>query len=146
MGHLAELNPYVPVRIIKGALTAEVLRAFAVVVCTQTLLPELLRINDVCRTAGIYFLAADCRGVFAYAHGPVASSELMRWLTGYERVGWGRPHRPCALVRALVPLPPPLAGVGRVCNVSGPSSTTLATSLWCWTSTASSLPRATLPP
>jgi ubiquitin-activating enzyme E1 len=61
---LAELNPYVPVHAVTGALTEDVLRQYAVVVATQQPLAEQLRLDGLCRAHGVHFIAAETRGVF----------------------------------------------------------------------------------
>ena len=64
MSRLAELNPYVPVKAITGPITEAVLRHYTVVVATQAPLSEQLKIDDFCHANGIYFIAAEARGVF----------------------------------------------------------------------------------
>ncbi|RSH84322.1 uncharacterized protein EHS24_005840 [Apiotrichum porosum] len=63
---LAELNAYVPIRVLEGEgqITPEMVAPFQVVVLTNTTLAKQIEINDFCRTKGIYFIAADVRGLF----------------------------------------------------------------------------------
>lgn len=62
---LAELNPYVAVRVHSGPITEEVLAGFSVVVFTETDLPELIKYNEFCRarSPAVGFIAADCFGL-----------------------------------------------------------------------------------
>jgi len=63
---LAELNPYVPVTVLEGELSAEVLGGFRVVVCADVPLEEQLRISDATHAAGGCFIAAEAPGLFAH--------------------------------------------------------------------------------
>lgn len=61
---VAELNPYVPVKVLLGELTAESLSQFQVVVLTNSSLDEQLRVNEYTHTQGIYFISAQTLGLF----------------------------------------------------------------------------------
>ncbi|MBW0490378.1 hypothetical protein O181_030093 [Austropuccinia psidii MF-1] len=61
---LAELNSYVPVRILGKQLTQDALKAFQVVVVTNMLLTKQLEINDFTHANEIRFISADVRGLF----------------------------------------------------------------------------------
>lgn len=63
---LAELNDYVPVRLLGGLLpcTAEALAPYKVVVLTEQSLVDQLIINEVCHSLGISFINADTFGLF----------------------------------------------------------------------------------
>ncbi|WFD31821.1 E1 ubiquitin-activating enzyme [Malassezia sp. CBS 17886] len=62
---LAELNTYVPVKVLDvPQLTRDVLAQFRVVVLAQQLLAEELRIDDMVRAAGTHFICASVRGLF----------------------------------------------------------------------------------
>lgn len=63
-GRLAELNSYVPVSVIDGDLTEEVLSAFQVIVLTNSDLTEQIRIGDLTHKNGLKLIAADTRGLF----------------------------------------------------------------------------------
>jgi ubiquitin-activating enzyme E1 len=62
---LAQLNPYVQVKVHSGPVTEEVLSGLSVAVFTDTNQDDLLRFNDICRsrTPAVGFIAADCFGV-----------------------------------------------------------------------------------
>ena len=62
---LQGLNNAVPVSTSTADLTPEFLSSFQVVVATQLSLAEATRIDDFCHSAGIAFIKADIRGVFA---------------------------------------------------------------------------------
>ena len=62
--HLAELNNYVRVEVLPGALTNEVLERFQVVVLTQSCLEEQRRIGEWCHERGVKFIVASTRGLF----------------------------------------------------------------------------------
>ncbi|KAL1410395.1 E1 ubiquitin-activating protein [Vanrija albida] len=64
---LAELNSYVPVRVLEGEgeITPELVAPFQVVVLTNTSLAKQVEINEFARKNGIYFISADVRGLFA---------------------------------------------------------------------------------
>ncbi|KAG0150261.1 hypothetical protein CROQUDRAFT_130822 [Cronartium quercuum f. sp. fusiforme G11] len=61
---LAELNSYVPVRVLEGELTLDRLKAFQVVVVTNVSLSKQLELDDFTHANGIQFIAADVRGLF----------------------------------------------------------------------------------
>ncbi|TIA74399.1 hypothetical protein E3P92_01288 [Wallemia ichthyophaga] len=69
LGKLAELNQYVPVKLLQAAdstqsLNTSLLRPFKVVVLTDTPLSQQLHYNDYCHQHNIGFIAADTRGLF----------------------------------------------------------------------------------
>ncbi|KAH9469643.1 hypothetical protein MJO28_004497 [Puccinia striiformis f. sp. tritici] len=61
---MAELNSYVPVRVLGKELTKEVLKSFQVVVLTNTPLLKQLEFNDFTHQNGIKFISTDSRGLF----------------------------------------------------------------------------------
>ncbi|RXK40091.1 ubiquitin-activating enzyme E1 [Tremella mesenterica] len=63
---LAELNSYVPIKVLPGSgeINPEMVAPFQVVVLTNTLIPKQVEIDEFCRSHGIYFIAADVRGLF----------------------------------------------------------------------------------
>ncbi|KAK6350328.1 SPS-sensor component ptr3 [Orbilia brochopaga] len=63
---LAELNTYVPVSVhtANPFENLESLAKYQVVVLTETLLEAQLKVNEYCRSKGIYFISADVRGLF----------------------------------------------------------------------------------
>ncbi|KAA1074144.1 hypothetical protein PGT21_008632 [Puccinia graminis f. sp. tritici] len=61
---LAELNSYVPVRVLGKELTKDVLKSFQVVVLTNTPLSKQLEFNDFTHQNGIQFISTDVRGLF----------------------------------------------------------------------------------
>jgi ubiquitin-activating enzyme E1 len=63
---LAELNAYVPVRVLEGQgeITPEMIAPFQVVVLTNTTVAKQVEIDEFARSKGIYFIAADVRGLF----------------------------------------------------------------------------------
>lgn len=65
VSQLAELNPYVEVRVQSGALSDEALAGFSVLVLTEAKHTEILRLNDICRkrSPAVGFIAADCFGL-----------------------------------------------------------------------------------
>lgn len=70
---LAELNSYVPVSVFKGELNQETIRQFQVfsvnkvVALTGSNHEERLRLNDLCRSQGVSFIAAETMGLFGFA-------------------------------------------------------------------------------
>ncbi|NXT58634.1 UBA1 enzyme, partial [Pluvianellus socialis] len=60
---LAELNPNVGVAAYTGELSEAFLASFQVVVLTESLLEEQLRIGDFCHARGICFIVADAKGL-----------------------------------------------------------------------------------
>lgn len=62
--HLTELNPYVPIKVLEGELSEEVLDQFSVVVLTNNTLKEALRINDFTRSAGKALIFTQTHGLF----------------------------------------------------------------------------------
>ncbi|KAI9025222.1 ubiquitin-activating emzyme E1 [Phycomyces nitens] len=61
---LSELNQYVPVHVIQGPLTEQVLKAYKVVVVTEAPLSEQLEIGDICHNNNIHFISTEVRGLF----------------------------------------------------------------------------------
>ncbi|PWN37268.1 ubiquitin-activating enzyme E1 [Meira miltonrushii] len=61
---LAELNSYVPVRVLEEELTKDVLGRFQVVVLTDVPLSKQLQINDITHGSSTHFISADVRGLF----------------------------------------------------------------------------------
>jgi ubiquitin-activating enzyme E1 len=64
--HLAELNPYVPIHVHTGPLSADVLPTFQVVVLTNSSLEEQLAVGDICHAHGIKLIITSTRGLFGY--------------------------------------------------------------------------------
>ncbi|KAK8864255.1 hypothetical protein IAR55_001501 [Kwoniella newhampshirensis] len=63
---LAELNSYVPVKILEGSgeITPEMVAPYQVVVLTNATVAKQVEIDEFARSRGIYFIAADVRGLF----------------------------------------------------------------------------------
>jgi len=63
---LAELNTYVPVNQLEGngEIETDMIKGFQVVVLTNATLAKQIEIDEYCRSSGIYFIAADVRGLF----------------------------------------------------------------------------------
>ncbi|CAO3647182.1 unnamed protein product [Mucor fragilis] len=61
---LAELNPYVPVHLLEGELTEEVLKKYKVVVVTEMPLSKQLAISEICHANNIHFISTEVRGLF----------------------------------------------------------------------------------
>ncbi|BEJ01563.1 hypothetical protein CcaverHIS631_0602450 [Cutaneotrichosporon cavernicola] len=63
---LAELNSYVPVKVLEGSgeITPEMVAPYQAVVLTNTTLAKQIEIDEFARTKGIFFIAADVRGLF----------------------------------------------------------------------------------
>lgn len=63
---LAELNSYVPIKILPGAgeITPEMIEPYQIVVLTNATVRKQVEIDEYCRQKGIYFIAADVRGLF----------------------------------------------------------------------------------
>lgn len=63
---LAELNSYVPIRVLEGEgeITPEMVAPFQVVVLTNTTIAKQVEIDEFARSKGIYFISADVRGLF----------------------------------------------------------------------------------
>jgi len=63
---LAELNSYVPVKILEGSgeITSDMVAPYQVVVLTNATIAKQVEIDEFCRGKGIYFIAADVRGLF----------------------------------------------------------------------------------
>ncbi len=79
--HLASLNDYVAVSVVRQALDEKLIAsgAYSVVVCTDRTYSEQVIVNDWCRKHGVKFIGADVRGVLTYTFvdlGPVPSARL----------------------------------------------------------------------
>ncbi|KAI9304954.1 ubiquitin-activating emzyme E1 [Cunninghamella echinulata] len=61
---LAELNQYVPVHVINGELTEEVLKKYKAVVVTELPFSKQLEISDICHANNIHFISTEVRGLF----------------------------------------------------------------------------------
>ncbi|CCF48756.1 hypothetical protein NDA11_005592 [Ustilago hordei] len=62
---LAELNTYVPIRVLQETeLTQDVLSRFQTVVMSDALYAEQLRVNDITHGTSTHFIAAEVRGFF----------------------------------------------------------------------------------
>ncbi|KAH8830216.1 ubiquitin activating enzyme [Flagelloscypha sp. PMI_526] len=65
---IAELNSYVPVRVLPGEpgkeITVDQIQGFQVIVLTGASLAKQLEINDWTHSQGIHFISADTRGLF----------------------------------------------------------------------------------
>lgn len=63
---LAELNSYVPVHLMEGngEIEVDMIKGYQVVVLTNTTLDKQIEIDEYCHANGIYFIAADVRGLF----------------------------------------------------------------------------------
>lgn len=61
---LAELNPYVPVNVVSGPLSTELVLAFRVVVLIGVAADEQHSIGDFCHANSIFVIIADVFGVF----------------------------------------------------------------------------------
>eukprot|EP01036_Dinobryon_divergens_P046967 gene46967-62879_t len=61
---LAELNPYVPVKVIGGVLGPEIIASFNVLVLIETTINEQLQISDFCHQNGISLIMADVYGAY----------------------------------------------------------------------------------
>ncbi|KAF9982725.1 hypothetical protein BGZ65_002560 [Modicella reniformis] len=81
---LAELNSYVPVHVLEGELTPDKLSQFKVIVVTETSLEKQLEINEFAHANGIYFIAAEVRGLFASAFNDFGKDFRIVDVTGEE--------------------------------------------------------------
>lgn len=80
---LAELNAYVPVRVVEN-LEDELLQ-YQVVVATDTVpLAEKVRLNGLCRAAGVKFISAETRGLFGSAFVDLGDEFTVLDATGEE--------------------------------------------------------------
>lgn len=61
--HLAELNPYVPVKVV-DSIEVEQLQQYQVVVLTDNSTEEQIKIGKFCHAKGIKFIVAETRGIF----------------------------------------------------------------------------------
>lgn len=62
---LSELNRYVPTKAYTGPLNEDFIKAFKVVVLTDSFLEEQARISEITHAAGIALIIASTRGLFA---------------------------------------------------------------------------------
>ncbi|KAJ1471876.1 hypothetical protein T484DRAFT_1842447 [Baffinella frigidus] len=63
---LAGLNPHVTIDVLETEVNAEVVARYSLVVCTDRIFGECVRINDACRAQGVKFIMAQTRGVFGH--------------------------------------------------------------------------------
>ena len=63
---LAELNTYVPIKVLEGSgdISPEQVSPFQVVVLTNCSVAKQVEIDEFARSKGIYFISADVRGLF----------------------------------------------------------------------------------
>ena len=61
---LAELNSYVRMELLEGALSEEVIKKYQVVVLTQSSFEEQKKLGDFCHDKGIRFIVANTKGLF----------------------------------------------------------------------------------
>ncbi|KAI8981901.1 ubiquitin-activating emzyme E1 [Mycotypha africana] len=61
---LAELNQYVPVHLLEGDLSEEVLKKYKVVVITDLAYSKQLEISEICHANNIHFITTEVRGLF----------------------------------------------------------------------------------
>ncbi|ORZ23635.1 ubiquitin-activating emzyme E1 [Absidia repens] len=61
---LAELNQYVPVHVIDGELTEDVVKNYKIVVATELALSKQLQLSDICHANNIHFMSTEVRGLF----------------------------------------------------------------------------------
>jgi len=81
---LAELNTYVPVRVLQDDLTKEVLSQYQVVVLTNAPLSKQIEINNITHDSGTHFIAADVRGLFGSVFTDFGSKFLCNDPTGEQ--------------------------------------------------------------
>ncbi|KAF9580912.1 SPS-sensor component ptr3 [Lunasporangiospora selenospora] len=81
---LAELNAYVPIRILEGELTTDKLSQFKVIVMTESPLEKQLQINEFAHAHGIYFISAEIHGLFASAFNDFGKGFSVTDVTGEE--------------------------------------------------------------
>ncbi|KAF9387292.1 SPS-sensor component ptr3 [Podila verticillata] len=81
---LAELNAYVPIRVLEGELTTDKLSQFKVVVMTDTSLEKQLKINEYTHANGIHFISAETHGLFASAFNDFGKQFTVVDVTGEE--------------------------------------------------------------
>ncbi|XP_018018893.1 ubiquitin-like modifier-activating enzyme 1 [Hyalella azteca] len=62
---LAELNTYVPIRVVTSPLTADIVQNFRVVVLTDSDEEELAMLSEACHTHGVCLIVASAAGLFA---------------------------------------------------------------------------------
>lgn len=63
---LADLNSYVPIKLLEGEgeITVDQVKDYQVVVLTDASLAKQIEINEYCHANGVYFISADVRGLF----------------------------------------------------------------------------------
>lgn len=83
---LAELNSYVPIRVVdEPQLTQEVLSRYQVVVLTDATLQQQLHVNGLTRSSGsTHFIAADVRGLFGSVFTDLGSEFICTDPTGEQ--------------------------------------------------------------
>ncbi|KAG0338439.1 SPS-sensor component ptr3 [Podila humilis] len=81
---LAELNAYVPIRVLEGELTTDKLSQFKVVVMTDSSLEKQLQINEYTHANGIHFISAETHGLFASAFNDFGKQFTVVDVTGEE--------------------------------------------------------------
>ena len=91
---LAELNSYVPVRVLGGSLSKDNLAKFQVVVLTNTTLTQQLEIDDFTHANGIQFIYADVHGLFGCVQ-QLSPSEINFTYGSAMAAGTGCPRLDC---------------------------------------------------
>ncbi|KAF9086437.1 hypothetical protein BGX23_008884 [Mortierella sp. AD031] len=81
---LAELNAYVPIRVLEGELTTDKLSQFKVIVMTESSLEKQLEINEFAHAHGIHFISAEVHGLFASAFNDFGKGFSVVDVTGEE--------------------------------------------------------------
>ncbi|KAK2951817.1 putative Ubiquitin-activating enzyme E1 1 [Blattamonas nauphoetae] len=67
LSKFTELNQYVHVDVVEGALSAETIKKYKVAVFVNTPHQELLRLSEICRANKVKFICCDFNGVFSRA-------------------------------------------------------------------------------
>ncbi|KAF9980991.1 SPS-sensor component ptr3 [Mortierella antarctica] len=81
---LAELNAYVPIRVLEGELTTDKLSQFKVIVVTETSLEKQLEINEFAHANNIHYISAEVHGLFASAFNDFGKGFNVIDVTGEE--------------------------------------------------------------
>ncbi|OAQ28961.1 ubiquitin-activating emzyme E1 [Linnemannia elongata AG-77] len=81
---LAELNAYVPIRVLEGELTTDKLSQFKVIVMTESSLEKQLEINEFAHAHNIHFISAEVHGLFASAFNDFGKGFTVVDVTGEE--------------------------------------------------------------
>ena len=63
LNQLRELNQYVPVKVHHGDLNEQFITQFSVVVFTDSHIPQLVQLNEICHKHNIRFIATESRGL-----------------------------------------------------------------------------------